>query len=241
VNNLGFPDPDSDEDARDAIWWHSLAVAFSPLYLEDNADGLTIDWPRIPLPDDRAIFDSSVALGRRLAGLLDTEADVPGITSGAVADHFKTLGNISATDLRITASWGSKDSRGRINPGNGKVEIRTWKSGENAALKSGFAAVGVAEPRGFELLGPPVDVYLNGTTHWQAVPEAVWNYYIGGYKVIKKWLSYREESVLGRALSKEEAREVTAMVRRIAAIILMTDELDENYIATRDHAHPWGP
>jgi Type ISP C-terminal specificity domain len=59
---------------------------------------------------------------------------------------------------------------------------------------------------GFELLGRAVDVFLNGTTHWRAVPEAAWEYFIGGYQVIKKWLSYREEAVLGRALTKDEAR-----------------------------------
>ncbi len=241
LNALGFPDPDSDEDARNALWWHSLAVAYSPLYLEDNADGLSIDWPRIPLPDDRAILDQSISLGRRISEILDTERDVPGITSGAVADHFNKMGNISATDLRVTASWGNKDKRGHINPGNGKVETRGWMSTEVAALKSGFAAAGISEPRGIELLGQPVDVYLNTTTHWQAVPETVWNYYTGGYRPIKKWLSYREESILGRALTKEEAREVTAMVRRIAAMILMADELNANYIAVRDNALPWAP
>ena len=49
----------------------------------------------------------------------------------------------------------------------------------------------------------------------------MWNYYIGGYQVIKKWLSYREEAVLGRALTKDEAREVTAMVRRLTVIELL--------------------
>ena len=29
---------------------------------------------------------------------------------------------------------------------------------------------------------------------------AVWNYKLGGYQVLKKWLSYRESKVLGRNL-----------------------------------------
>jgi Type ISP C-terminal specificity domain len=71
------------------------------------------------------------------------------------------------------------------------------------------------------------------------VPEAAWEYFIGGYQVIKKWLSYREEAVLGRELTKDEAREVTAMVRRITAIVLMTDELNANYVAARDKPYAW--
>ena len=60
-----------------------------------------------------------------------------------------------------------------------------------------------------------------------------------GYLVIKKWLSYREEAILGRPLSKDEAREVTAMVRRLTALILLSDQLDANYAACRDNAYSW--
>jgi hypothetical protein len=28
------------------------------------------------------------------------------------------------------------------------------------------------------------------------VPEPVWNYTLGGYQVLKKWLSYRESALL---------------------------------------------
>jgi hypothetical protein len=62
---------------------------------------------------------------------------------------------------------------------------------------------------------------------------------IGGYQVIKKWLSYREQELLGRALKSEEAREVTAMVRRIAALILMQPALDKNYRRAAAHAYAW--
>ena len=35
---------------------------------------------------------------------------------------------------------------------------------------------------------------------------------------MKKWLSYREHALLGRDLTPAEAREVTAMARRLAAL-----------------------
>jgi type ISP restriction-modification system protein len=71
------------------------------------------------------------------------------------------------------------------------------------------------------------------------VPAQVWDYRIGGYQVLKKWLSYREENVLGRSLTKDEAREVSGMVRRLAAIILMTDQLHANYASARDDSFAW--
>lgn len=51
--------------------------------------------------------------------------------------------------------------------------------------------------------------------------------------MIKKWLSYREYDVLGRALKPDEAIYVSEMVRRIAAILLPGPSLDANYAACK--------
>ncbi len=83
------------------------------------------------------------------------------------------------------------------------------------------------------------DVYLNGAAYWRKVPMNVWEYYIGGYQVIRKWLSYREIGFLGRALKPGEAREVMNMARRIAAVILLQPRLDENYRAVKATAFDW--
>ena len=45
---------------------------------------------------------------------------------------------------------------------------------------------------------PNLDIWINDTTCWRNVPEGVWEYTLGGYQVLKKWLSYREASLLGR-------------------------------------------
>jgi len=45
---------------------------------------------------------------------------------------------------------------------------------------------------------------------------------------MKKWLSYRERPLLGRDFQPEEARYVTEMARRIAAIVLVQPALDAN-------------
>jgi hypothetical protein len=61
----------------------------------------------------------------------------------------------------------------------------------------------------------------------------------GEYQVIKKWLSYREHGLLGRVLTTDEAREVTHMARRIAAIVLLYPVLDTNYMAVKQTTLPW--
>jgi ribulose-5-phosphate 4-epimerase/fuculose-1-phosphate aldolase len=83
------------------------------------------------------------------------------------------------------------------------------------------------------------DVYLNDTAYWRNIPASVWEYTIGGYQVIKKWLSYREHGLLGRALTTDEAREVTHMARRIAAIVLLYSALDANYLAVKAATMSW--
>lgn len=92
-----------------------------------------------------------------------------------------------------------------------------------------------------QLLGETCyDVYLNDVAYWRRVPSEVWRYTIGGYQVIKKWLSYRERTLLGRDLTPEEARYVTEMVRRIASLVLMRPELDANYERVKADVWEWG-
>ncbi len=83
------------------------------------------------------------------------------------------------------------------------------------------------------------DIYLNDRVYWRNIPAAVWKYTLGGYPVMKKWLSYREHKILGRPLSPAEARYFTEMARRIAAIILLQPALDENYRRAAANTYPW--
>jgi Type ISP C-terminal specificity domain len=76
-----------------------------------------------------------------------------------------------------------------------------------------------------------LDVYLNDDAMWSAVPMKVWEYTLGGYQVLKKWLSYREFDLLGRVLRPDEAAYFSQVVRRIAAILLMGPALDASYQA----------
>jgi hypothetical protein len=51
-------------------------------------------------------------------------------------------------------------------------------------------------------------------------------------------LSYREHELLGRPLTPDEAREVTHMARRIAALILLQPALDQNYATVKSATLP---
>ncbi len=203
---LGIVDVDANADNAGLIWLHALAIGYAPAYLRENADGIRGDWPRIPLPQSAAVLRGSAALGQQVAALLNTEQDVSGVTSGNIRAELKVIAvpstlNNTPLDTTLNASWDHKSSSGIVMPGRGKT---------------------VESQQG-------LNVYLNETSYWANVPSAVWEYTIDGYQVIKKWLSYREQNVLGRALKTDEVREVTHMARRIAALIALQPQLDANY------------
>ena len=61
------------------------------------------------------------------------------------------------------------------------------------------------------------------------MPAEVWAYTLGGYQVLKKWLSYREAKVLARPLKVDEIETFTHNARRIAALFALGEALDANY------------
>ncbi len=143
-------------------------------------------------------------------------------------------------DLALTVNWGYAGQRGVTMPGRGRTESRPFTEAEQAAIAAEAAAAGqTAEAVAALLGGGTLDVYLNDSTHWQNVPAAVWDFYIGGYQVMKKWLSYRERPLLGRPLKVEEAREVTAMARRLGALVLLRPALDANYAVVAGDTYAW--
>lgn len=56
---------------------------------------------------------------------------------------------------------------------------------------------------------------------------------------MKKWLSYRELELLKRSLKTDEVREVTNMARRIAALLLLAPQLNENYQRIKEATYQW--
>ena len=236
--SIGITNPDTDAHTAGLIWMHALAIGYSPAYLCENADGIHKDWPRIPLPEKKELLEASAELGEKVAALLDTENPVAGVTASPIRPEIKTIavitredgGQLQPKELAVTAGWGHAGQNGVVMPGRGKAVERDYTVEEKQAIVNGAGQLGISPEQALDLLGERTfDIHLNDVAYWKNIPAKVWEYTIGGYQVIKKWLSYREADLLGRPLSPEEAREVTNMARRIAAIILLQPVLDENY------------
>ena len=208
------------------MFHHVLAVLHDPAYREANAGALRMGWPRIPLPGwpegktegAAAALARSAARGRELAALLDPDTPVQGVTQGALRPEIAAVAvpavkngrNMTGADFALTAGWGHYGSGEAVMPGQGRVVERPFTPDEHATLGEALPALGETA----------FDVYLNGNAYWRNVPAAVWRYKLGGYQVLKKWLSYRERPVLDRPLRPAEVQHFTNTARRIAAILL---------------------
>ena len=198
------------------LFHHVLAVLHDPAYRVANAGALRMEWPRIPLPawpdGDRdgaaAELAASAARGRELAALLDPDTPVPGVTAAPLRPDLAAIAvpatsdgrNMAGDDFALTAGWGHLGAGDAVMPGQGRLAER-------------------AAPPGAGLGATTFDIHLNDRAYWRNVPAAVWQYKLGGYQVLKKWLSYRDRDILGRPLSVEEVQHFRDTARRIAAIV----------------------
>jgi hypothetical protein len=229
------------------LWLHVLAVCCSPAYLAENMDGVLADWPRVPLPNSKELLEASAKVGQRVAALLDTENDVEHVVAGNLPTWLKITGQLQKVDgqplnevedLKVTAGWGHPGKGGVTMPGQGKALERERTPVEIESLLGSKSVINNAALHN-ALGATTYDVYLNDGCFWKNVPAKVWEFFIGGYQVIKKWLSYRELEFLCRPLTTREADEVTAMIRRLTALCLMQTELDSNYFSVKGASYVW--
>jgi len=201
---------ESNQLAADTLLYHYLAISFAQDYLNEHGDGIDTQWPKVPLPNDLKVLENSAELGRHIASLLDhSQAPNTDLTTELVR-VLAPFGRVDGRDLSITAGWGSLDKLGRCNPKAGSVGQAEWTEQQIAARDEAVALLGLEKGDCDTALGSPLDIRLNASTQWTGVGQSVWDIHIGGYPVLKKWLSYREEAVLGRAISRHEARHFSA-------------------------------
>ena len=209
------------------LFHHILATLHDPGYRSSNAGPLRMEWPRIPLPnwghgndrDAAAGLSRSAARGRELALLLDPDTPVAGVTCGELRPSLAPIAvpattdgrNMTADDFAVTAGWGHFGSSSAVMPGQGSIVERAFVHEERLVLDDALIAGDTT-----------FDIHLNRRAFWRNVPAVVWHYKLGGYQVLKKWLSYREHAVVGRSLKPGEVQHFTDTARRIAAILTMS-------------------
>ncbi len=158
------------------VFYYMYAVFHSPTYRTRYEEFLKIDFPRLPLTSDRALFAALVEKGAELVALHLMKSP--------------TLNNL-ITKYPIT--------------GSNEVE-----------------KVRYVEPRketGDEI---PGRVYINKEQYFEGVEPEVWEFHIGGYQVLNKWLKDRR----GRKLSIDDSEHYQKIVVVLRETMRLMEEID---------------
>jgi hypothetical protein len=68
-------------------------------------------------------------------------------------------------------------------------------------------------------------VHVNETQYFEGIAPEVWNYYIGGYQVLNKWLKDRKD----RRLSAEDIKHYTRIATALFHTITIQAQIDKLY------------
>jgi type I restriction-modification system DNA methylase subunit len=93
-------------------------------------------------------------------------------------------------------------------------------AGSNRVEKVAFVSETNPDPAGSESVGR---VWINNTQYFGGVPEAVWNFKVGGYQVCDKWLKDRK----GRTLSGDDISHYQRVVVALHETMRLMQEIDQ--------------
>ena len=164
------------------IFHYIYAVLHSPAYRQRYAAFLRADFPRIPIPASRPLFDALAALGAELVAwhLLEhpNAQNIPTPTAPA----------------NQPAAWFGTDYT--------LVKVAE-KSRQLAEITEAAEITESAAPASVQASHNQTGkVYINATSGFAQVRQHVWQHSIGGYQVLHKWLDDRRKA--GRSLSPQD-------------------------------------
>jgi predicted helicase len=105
------------------------------------------------------------------------------------------------------------------------ADIHLMKSPELEQTFSKYEVAGDNKVKRVKYVAKEKRVYLNNTQYFSNIDEEIWDYYIGGYQVMHKWLKDRK----GRTLSKEEIQHYIKVARALQLTIDYQDKIDDIY------------
>lgn len=72
-------------------------------------------------------------------------------------------------------------------------------------------------------------ILWNEAHGWRNVSQEIWDFNVGGFPVIPKWLSYRHVRRGGYTLTDQDLETVTHICRRIAGVLALSDDCERMY------------
>ncbi|MBS1945323.1 MAG: DNA methyltransferase, partial [Bacteroidetes bacterium] len=138
------------------------------------------------------------------------KSDFPRIPFPVDAKKFRTLVKLGAKLRQLhLLEWEGIDRYLTTYPIGGSNEVTR----KMAAKSPGFEATGNG-------LGK---VWINDSQYFAGVPEAAWNFYIGGYQPAQKWLKDRH----GRTLTFDDVRHWQRIIVALTETGKVMEEVDK--------------
>lgn len=156
------------------VFHYIYAVFHSPTYRERYAEFLRIDFPRVPLTADRALFAQLAGKGAELVSL-------------HLMKHPKLGQLITSFPVKGSNEVASRHPR--------YVEPDEEHGGR---------------------------VYINKKQYFEGVEPDVWEFHVGGYQVLDKWLKDRK----GRELAWEDVKHYQRIVVALKETMRLIEEID---------------
>lgn len=194
------------------IFHYAYAVFHSPTYRERYAEFLKIDFPRLPLTSDRALFKSLAERGEELVALHLMESQA----LNQLITRFPATGSNEVVRVRyVEQVTAEQDAHLPHNaaPLKEAVSPKLPLAFENEVR---VKIEPKAKPK------PTGRVYINKTQYFEGIEPDVWKFQIGGYQVLHKWLKDRKR----RKLSFDDLFHYQKIVVALKETMRLMEEID---------------
>ncbi len=194
------------------ILHYAYAVFHSPTYRERYAEFLKIDFPRLPLTSDRDLFKALAAKGEELVSLHLMES--PELNN--LVTSFPVPGSDRVEKVRyVEKVTEEKKIPTDAYPVSLKVFNRRLPLTFDDEVRVKIEPKPEPKPTG--------RVYINKTQYFEGIEPEVWEFQIGGYQVLHKWLKYRK----GRKLIFDDFFHYQKIVVALKDTMRLMGEIDE--------------
>ncbi|MBM4466156.1 MAG: hypothetical protein FJ014_11490 [Chloroflexi bacterium] len=195
------------------IFHYAYAVFHSPTYRERYAEFLKIDFPRLPLTSDRELFKALAERGEELVSLHLMETP----KLNGLITHFPVPGSNEVEKVRYVEQV-TEEKEAPIATSRPSVRV------SNLRLPLVFEHQTQVEikPKPEPEPRPTGRVYINKTQYFEGIEPEVWEFQIGGYQVLHKWLTDRK----GRKLTFDDLFHWQKIVVALKETMRLMGEID---------------
>jgi hypothetical protein len=151
----------------------AFAILHAPAYQAEHASALGADWAHLPIPKSQDVFDRLIDVGQTVVRLLDARRDALDIVEGVLGhDCTSALGALRKQDGQQVAPDDLKISVTYWGGGKGRWKPRSFTEEERPTIEEGKLTDNPLAAWG----NRTGDLFINDTTFFANVPEAVWTY-----------------------------------------------------------------